>query len=536
MITASEIITSALNSPVRKTQAKVELYEGSTLVNTFYYNDRLINFDIERVGEESKFFGFGICQRLNVHLIDKNRELDIPTTISIKVYLGNEDTYISPYPLFNVNEVHRDENTNELSITAYDNLYGASTHKVGELEITSYTVEEFAAAAGAIIEASGVEIVNLGEAETCFATSYESGANFGGTETIREALDDVAEATQTIYYLNSDEKLVFKRLDKDKAADLSITKSDYITLSSRTSRRLAKIFHVTELGDNVSASTTETGSTQYVRDNAFWSLRDDIGTLVDNALAAVGGLTINQFDLGDWRGNYLLEIGDKISLTTKDNGTVNSFVLNDTVSYNGGLSEKTSWSYTDNEEETADNPTSLGDVLKQTTAKVDKASQTIELMASSVEDNTEAVSSLLLNTESITASVQEMKDENEAARASMEDEIAELSSKVNATITAEDVKVEIQKELLDGVDKVTTSTGFTFNDEGLSVSKTDSEMKTTITEDGMTVYKNEEAVLTANNVGVNAVNLHATTYLIIGTNSRFEDYNGNRTGCFFIGS
>ena len=59
-------------------------------------------------------------------------------------------------------------------------------------------------------------------------------------------------------------------------------------------------------------------------------------------------------------------------------------------------------------------------------------------------------------------------------------------------------------------------------------------MKTQITEDGMTVYKNDSAVLTANNVGVNAVNLHATTYLIIGTNSRFEDY-GSRTGCFWIG-
>jgi hypothetical protein len=51
----------------------------------------------------------------------------------------------------------------------------------------------------------------------------------------------------------------------------------------------------------------------------------------------------------------------------------------------------------------------------------------------------------------------------------------------------------------------------------------------------MTVYKNSATVLTANNVGVDAVNLHATTYLIIGNNSRFEDYGSNRTGCFWIG-
>ena len=51
-----------------------------------------------------------------------------------------------------------------------------------------------------------------------------------------------------------------------------------------------------ELGDNVSESTTQIGSTQYVRDNAFWELRDDIGTLVHNAITAIGDITIDIFD------------------------------------------------------------------------------------------------------------------------------------------------------------------------------------------------------------------------------------------------
>ena len=59
-------------------------------------------------------------------------------------------------------------------------------------------------------------------------------------------------------------------------------------------------------------------------------------------------------------------------------------------------------------------------------------------------------------------------------------------------------------------------------------------MQTTITEDGMTVYRDSEAVLIADNEGVKAEDLHATTYLIIGNNSRFEDVN-NRTACYWIG-
>ena len=56
-----------------------------------------------------------------------------------------------------------------------------------------------------------------------------------------------------------------------------------------------------------------------------------------------------------------------------------------------------------------------------------------------------------------------------------------------------------------------------------------------ITEDGMKISKNNTEMLVADNQGVKAEDLHATTYLIIGNNSRFEDYESNRTGCFFIG-
>ena len=94
----------------------------------------------------------------------------------------------------------------------------------------------------------------------------------------------------------------------------------------------------------------------------------------------------------------------------------------------------------------------------------------------------------------------------------------------------------VQEELASGVNKVTTTTGFTFNQEGLTISKSNVDITTKISEDGMRVSKSGQVVLTADNNGVEALNLHASTYLIIGENSRFEDYdNGSRTGCFWIG-
>lgn len=528
---ANDNFLALINSPVRSIGARVELYEGSALADVYTQYYALKNFTVERVGEANKFFGFGICQKTNVHLIDKDRQFYITTADSFKHYLSVGNEFTSTFPEFFVTEVHRDENTGELSVTAYDALHKAAAHTVAELGLTAYTIKEFTEACVTLLGLSG--LILPAEASS-FDTNYETGANFEGTETIREALNDVAEVTQTIYYIDNNNRLVFKRLDKSGAAVLTIDKSKYFTLDSGTNRRLATVCHATELGDNVSASTTETGSTQYIRDNAFWELREDIASLVDAALAMVGGFTINQF-VCDWRGNPLLEIGDKINLTTKDNNTVTSYVLDDVITYDGTLKQQTQWSYTDDEAETATNPTSIGEAINKTYARVDKVNKEIDLVASETTLNSEAISSLEINTENISASVQQIEENTNSALEGIGTDISTLTSRVEAKMSAEDVTLQIQTELANGVDKVTTSTGFTFNEEGLTVSKTGSEMTTQITEDGMVVNRDNEAVLTANNVGVNAVNLHATTYLIIGNNSRFEDY-GDRTGCFWIGN
>lgn len=533
-----------LNSPVRYLQAKVELYNGSTLVATYAYDGDLNGFTIERVGEE-KFFGFGICQKINIKIRDKNRAKNITTANHFRVsmnYVGG--SYVVPFPKFYVTEVHRDENTNELSVTAYDRLYEASTKFVNELALpavveegessVNYTILQFAETVAGALGLDDAIVIGNGNP---FTTLYEGGANFGGGETLREALNAVAEATQTIYYVNNKNELVFKTLDIAGNALLNIDKEKYITLDSKTNRRLANITHTTELGENTFAQTTESGSTQFVRDNPFWNMREDIATLLSNAIANVGGLTINQFDC-TWRGNYLLEIGDKISLTTKDNGVVNSYLLDDTITYNGAYTQKSKWKYADNEEETAATPVTIGEALRQTYAKVDKVNQQIDLVVKETEGFNEKIASIEENAESISASVTELSQVVTENQEAVNQEISTLKETASLAITKDQVKIAIEEELSNGVDKVTTSTGYTFGEDGLLIEKSDSEMSTQITEDGMTVYKNDEAVLTANNQGVNAQNLHATTYLIIGENSRFEDFvrDGEaRTGCFWIG-
>lgn len=528
MINTTNKYKTAVKASKRHLKAKAELFSGSSLVNTYTENDKIKSITIERVGEESKFFGFGVSHKFNIKLIDVERAINLTTDNYFKIYLGVEDEYIT-FPKAYITEVNRDENTNELSITAYDVLKDTKTLTVNDLALqTPYTIKQVINAVAGKLGAS-VVIPEL----DVFNLSYENGANFEGTESLEEALKAAAEATQTIYFINSNDALVFKRLEGEAKA---ITKNDYFTLDSKTNKRLQTICSATELGDNVSSSTSLVGSTQYLRDNPFLELREDIATLLDNAIAEVGNITINQFSC-EWRGDPSVEIGDKLELTTKDNNTVISYLLNDSLTYEGGLVQKTEWNYTESEE-TESTPSTVGEAIKQTRAKVDKVNKEIILLVSEVSANKDNISALQISTDTINASVQNVETKTNEALENINEDIININQRVDTTMSAEDVKIEIQKEISNGVSSVKTSTGFTFNDQGLTIAKDGSEMTTNVDEDGISVYRDDEEVLTANNEGVIAYDLHAKTYLIVGTNSRFEDYEKDgeaRTGCFWIG-
>ena len=118
-------------------------------------------------------------------------------------------------------------------------------------------------------------------------------------------------------------------------------------------------------------------------------------------------------------------------------------------------------------------------------------------------------------------------------------------STLEQTATGISIRIDSLEENAGDVDHVTTSNGFTFDEDGLKIHEENSEIKNLLDHTGMYVKRTGGAngedvdVLVANNKGVTAINLTAQRYLTIGKYSRFEDYsNGTdqqRTACFFIG-
>ena len=528
MISNNKDYIASYTTPVRTVGALAYLKEGSSNIDMWESEKEIISLNYERIGNGSKFYGYGICQRLNIKIRDTERAINPTTSQYIKLLFGTDKGYTYFSPDLYITETHRDEITNTLSITAYDAIYKMSGNTAAELDITdNMTMAMYAAELGGFY---GLTVSRIGDSAPYYI-NYAERANIDGAETLRAIADAIAEATQSIYYINSNNALVFKQLARDAEAVYTIDREQYFSLDSSGNRRLAAICHTTELGDSITAALPESGTTQYIRDNPFYEMRTDTETLLDNALSLMGGLTINQFEC-EWRGNPIVEIGDKIALITKDGGTTYTYLLDDVIDYDGSYRQITKWRYEEDTAETAENPSNLGEALYKTYAKVDKVNRDIEIVASENEANSSSIAALQLNTESIAASVERVEANTNASLGGVNDEITTLTNKVNAAMTAEGVKLSIQEELANGVNKVYTETGFAFDADGLRVSKTGSEMETLLDEDGLSVYRDNTEVLTADNTGVNGINMTVRQYLIVG-GSRFENYGG-RTGCFWI--
>lgn len=105
--------------------------------------------------------------------------------------------------------------------------------------------------------------------------------------------------------------------------------------------------------------------------------------------------------------------------------------------------------------------------------------------------------------------------------------------------TAEAVSIQVQSLHDQGADKIKTAMGYTFDDTGLRISRTDAPVSNLLDHTGMYVECDGQTVLQANDDGVEAVNITVRSYLTVGNHSRFETYNNGRsaqrTACFFRG-
>ena len=97
---------------------------------------------------------------------------------------------------------------------------------------------------------------------------------------------------------------------------------------------------------------------------------------------------------------------------------------------------------------------------------------------------------------------------------------------------ATSLKLQI-KQLEENAGRVITSTGYSFAEDGLRISKSGQEMASLVDHTGLYVSRGGQTILQAGNRGVAAVDVTVGNYLVVGNHARFEDYDGG-TACFYI--
>lgn len=337
---------------------------------------------------------------------------------------------------------------------------------------------------------------------------------FDSSYTFRDVLDQIAQVAGGIIAFKTDGKLyVIYPTESGETIDESNLKS--LTIGEKYGPVNSLVLARTPQEDNIYAQDTASIEANglcevKIENNQIMdSHRDDF---IDNLLAQIKGTTYYTYDLESFGIGYL-NLGDIFTIKIENGTEYRAIMLNDDLKVTQGMTEKSSLAKPEETETDYKAASKTDRLLNQTMLKVDKQEHKITALVS--------------ETGSITSAVEGLGDT-----------IGKLEKSVEQTITSEAVETLIKEKVENGITEVTTTTGYKFDKDGLRISKSNSDISTLIDDDGMDISHGSEVVLTANSTGVNALNLTARQYLIVGSNSRFEDYDngtGRRTGCFFIG-
>ena len=533
MVSISNELKTAFASDSRRLKGKVELFNNSTstLITS---QDKLKSIQVSRYSNE-KVFGFALCQKATIEIIDENHDIEVAEGQKVKISIGAKTAsgvdYVG-YCDFFIDRYSRDEVSHLLKIEAFDRIQELSRLRTSLFNFSfPMALEEIISM---IQDSINIEIIydnNLPNLKTIFEKEQ---VNIEGTESVRSFIEAICELTGTICYINQSNQLVLKKIAGDTVNE-TINRDRIFDFSQSEGNTITGLISATELGNNLSVGSTD-GYQYIIRENPFLTNDQDLCiACLNNLLTSINGFVFNPYEL-KWRGSPDLEAGDRVKIQKKDGTYLETLYLGEELTYNGGLISNANWAYI--QEEEPSNPSNLGDILKQTYARVDKVNKQIDIVVAGKDEIEDKIAKLQLTTDGISATVSSNKTETDERFNSVNDNLNALAKSVSATMTQDQINILIQQQLANNVDSVTTATGFTFNADGLTIEKSGNEMKTQIDEDGMTIFKDNQEVLTVNNTGVDAYNLKATTYLIIGNETRFEKFNhktrGTGVGCFWL--
>ena len=478
-------------------------YEGSLLGTVMKCLD--IELDTELLDNPGAIAGIAIAGEAVAGVVEMTYKNTITSTRFGVKAPGDFDYSYVEYGTYIIKESTKDEEQQSVSLECYDLMLLSMIPYDLVLDYSAgVTVKGFL---DAICDRLGW---TKGYTDFYNSDVLIDGEKYDASDTFRDALDDIAEAAGGMIGFVGEELRVIYPTDGGNTIDEENLKS--LKIGKKYGPVNSVVLSRTPQEDNIynqdAESVTAHGLTEIRIENnqIIDSHREDF---MAGICAALFGLSFELYDLDSFGIGYL-SFGEIFTIETADGAKHKTLMLCDDLQITQGVSETCRLDAPAAAETDYKAASTTDKVLNKTILKVDKQAQTITALVSKTEALSGTVGGLDAK---VTRMTEVMMDEDSV-----------------------DIKIS---KAIEGVNSVTTSTGYTFDENGLSISKEGQDMKNLLDNTGMYVTRGGEEILGANHEGVAAINLTSKQFLIVGENSRFENYdNGTgskRTACFYIG-
>lgn len=423
----------------------------------------------------------------------------------IKLIVAGETTGVKEFGTFTVKDAEYKDETGSVVLTCYDLMLAAMTpyspvvsfKGASEDAGTQVTLGQYLQA---VCDVLGIELATPTFVNHDATVDEEK---YNAEYTFRDVLTEIAQAAAGTIAIKNDKLWVLYPTQTEKVVEPSNLKS--IKIGEQFGPVNSVVLSRTPQEDNIfqKDDTAEKVCEIKIENNQIMdSHREDF---IDGIYNALHGLTYYPHDVESF-GIGILDLCDLFTIKTLDGTTYTALHLSGEMEITQGLVERTKGAAPEATETDYKAASESDRRLNKTILRVDKQENLIE---------------------ALTTTTTNTKNE-------LTGQIETIKRSVEGKITPEQVQVLIS-ETVEGIDSITTATGYTFDKDGLRIQKSGEEIENLLDHTGMYVSRSDENVLTANAEGVQAINLTARQYLTVGQNSRFEDYDGNRTACFFIG-
>lgn len=515
-----------------------------------------------------KFIGTTVARKITVNILNPGNEIDLENK-EIAAYAGINDEYV-PFGNFIIEKPENEEVVEKTNFIGYDYMVKFNTIYEDRMTYPCETADLFE---------DVCDQVGLQAGNTSFVNSKYMilGNPFTNHEDCRTVLSNIAQLAGGFAKIGRDNKVYIKTLDNLKTIlkvkdvhEMLVSELNSITLSklssseSKVNENLdgnnyyadfskngkwgevnSLILRLSEVeGENTvlqdETSIEENGLTELtIEDNYFLIDEEEREIAIQPLWKSLKGLEYVPFKT-QYYGYPYLDTGDIIYIVDSKETGYFSYVFNHTFKFNGAFSGTLETPALTKTQTAYKNILDVKTKFKKVEYKVDKINGEI----SSIVEEQNILEQGIDNANK-TANNNYNDIMQRLAGYATEDDIVSVRNAVDTLQTSTEYVINVTEDIqTNGVSKITTQTGYTFDDSGLTVQKTGAKTKTILNEVGLDVEdatgNADESLLFAgydNTIGetiVKSKNMTVQKYLVIGTYSRIEDYQVG-TGIFWMG-